>query len=183
MDLAEDHMQRAFKRRRFHPDTVMEGLSENATISANTSAPFLHGKALLSSASGQSSSKRLRKDVFSAGGSYQSSELQRVVESQATEIQYLKTAKINLEATLNGLKSEHEKTLNESRILKRAVAIQQERQSQTAQSLEQARLSKIDSDKQIKSLEQMVLSLRYHLQALQPRNTNDFMGHQPPDVY
>ena len=126
--------------------------------------------------------KRCRQDALSPAQNPTES-LERVVETQATEIEYLKNAKANLESSLESLKSEHEKTLNENRILKRAVTIQQERQTQASNHLEAARQFKVDAEQNIRRLEQMILSLRYHLQAQHP--VNDFMGfpRQPPDVY
>lgn len=127
--------------------------------------------------------KRCRQDALSAGQN-ESEDLEQVVESQASEIEYLKNAKANLESSVAGLKTEHEKTLNENRILKRAVTIQQERQIQAANDLEAARQYKVDAEQNIRRLEQMILSLRYHLQAQQPQNGgNDFMGFPPPDVF
>jgi len=83
------------------------------------------------------------------------------------------------------LKPEHEKTLNENRILKKAVAIQQERQNQAAHEIEAARRYRIEAEERIRKLEQMNLTLRYHLQAQSPSYGNDFMGFspRPPDVY
>lgn len=110
---------------------------------------------------------------------------QRVVSSQAAEIQTLKSDKANLETSMNNLKAENEKVLNENRILKRAVTIQQERQNQAASEIEAARQYKFDAGEQIKKLEQIILSLRYHLQAQQSNPGNDFLGFppRPPDVY
>ena len=127
--------------------------------------------------------KRCRQEALSPGQN-QTEELERLVETQASEIEYLKNAKTNLESSLTELKNEHEKTLNENRILKRAVAIQQERQTQASNDLEAANQYKVDAEQNIRRLEQMVMSLRYHLQAQQPHNGgNDFMSFPPPDVY
>eukprot|EP00980_Cylindrotheca_fusiformis_P004702 scaffold993_cov110-Cylindrotheca_fusiformis.AAC.12 len=110
-------------------------------------------------------------------------DLQRVVNAQATEIQSLKSEKQNLESSMNGLKAEHEKVLNENRILKRAVTIQQERQNQAGSEIAAAHKYKFEADDRIKKLEQIILSLRYHLQAQHTNAGNDFMGTRPPDVY
>lgn len=76
--------------------------------------------------------------------------------------------------------------VNENRILKRAVTIQQERQNQAASELEAARQYKVVAEDRVKKMEQLILALRYHLQA-QTNNTatNDFMGMppRPPDVF
>jgi hypothetical protein len=108
------------------------------------------------------------------------------VESQAVEIASLKTEKSNVECALGNLKGEHGKVLNENRILKRAVTIQQDRQNQAVGELTAARQFKFDAEEQIKKLEHIILSLRYHLQTQQNNPTaNDFMGFppRPPDVY
>ena len=105
------------------------------------------------------------------------------MEAQASEIDSLKTAKANLETSLDSLKSDQEKIVNENRILKRAVTIQQERQTQASSELQAARQFKVDAEQNIRRLEHMILSLRYHLQAQQTHPGNDFMGQQPPDVF
>lgn len=112
-------------------------------------------------------------------------DLQRLVEHQASEIERLKTEKNAVESSATELKSSHDKAVNENKILKRAVTIQQERQKQASSELEEARKFKTEAEDRIKKLEQMNLTLRYHLQAQQPAALNDFMGfsHRPPDVY
>lgn len=76
--------------------------------------------------------------------------------------------------------------MNENKILKRAVTIQQDRQNQASSAIDAANRYKHETDDKIKKLEQIILSLRYHLQA-QPQSNlgNDFMGFppRPPDVY
>jgi hypothetical protein len=66
------------------------------------------------------------------------------------------------------------------------VLIQQERQNHASSELNAAQHYKAEAEEKIKKLEQLVLALRYHLQA-QHNNTpmNDFMGFppRPPDVY
>ena len=108
-----------------------------------------------------------------------------MIECQAAEIASLKHDKSNLESSLNDLKSEHEKVVNENRILKRAVTIQQERQNHAASEIEAARQFKFDAEDRMKKMEQIILSLRYHLQTQQSGPSNDFMGFppRPPDVY
>jgi len=97
----------------------------------------------------------------------------------------LKQEKTNLESSLNSLKSEHDRVVNENRILKKAVTIQQERQSHAASEIEAARQFKFDAEDRMKKMEQIILSLRYHLQTQQTGPMNDFMGFppRPPDVY
>jgi hypothetical protein len=96
----------------------------------------------------------------------------------------LKNEKSDIESSLNNLKTDNEKVVNENRILKRAVTIQQERQNQAVSEITAARQYKFDAEDRIKKLEHIILSLRYHLQA-QSNPGNDFMGFppRPPDVY
>jgi len=112
-------------------------------------------------------------------------ELRRLVDHQAAEIERLKSTINSNEDTLGKAKAENEKVVHENRILKRAVAIQQERQNQSANELEAARRYKVEADERICRLEQMNLTLQYRLQAQSPAIGNDFMrfGPQPPDVY
>lgn len=110
-------------------------------------------------------------------------ELEKVVTSQANEIQSLKADKQKVETSFTNLESEHGRVLNENRILKKAVTIQQERQNQAASEIDAAHKYKFDAEERIKKLEQIILSLRYHLQAQQSSARNDFMGCPPPNVY
>eukprot|EP00566_Odontella_aurita_P028623 CAMPEP_0113590692 /NCGR_PEP_ID=MMETSP0015_2-20120614/36823_1 /TAXON_ID=2838 /ORGANISM="Odontella" /LENGTH=195 /DNA_ID=CAMNT_0000496927 /DNA_START=178 /DNA_END=766 /DNA_ORIENTATION=+ /assembly_acc=CAM_ASM_000160 len=110
-------------------------------------------------------------------------DLQRLVDHQATEIERLKAEKNAVESAASELKSSHDKAVNENRILKKAVTIQQERQKQASSEIESARGFRAEAEDRIRKLEQMNLTLRYHLQAQQPAIGNDFMGSRPPDVY
>jgi len=112
-------------------------------------------------------------------------DLKRVIDDQSNEIERLKSQKNVVESSLSELKTTHEKTVNENRILKRAVTIQQERQHQAATELDAARRYKEEADERTRRLEQMILTLRYHLQAQNPTTGNDFMGFspRPPDVF
>lgn len=129
--------------------------------------------------------KRSRTDASSPSGS--DGELRKVVETQAAEIQSLKSDKATLENSFTALKGEHDKVVYENKTLKKAVLIQQERQNQASSEVNAARQYKAEAEDRIKKLEQLVLSLRYHLQAQQNNNPvgNDFMGFppRPPDVY
>ena len=112
-------------------------------------------------------------------------DLRSVVQQQAAEIDGLKRDKASLESTVNALREENEKAVHENRILKRAVTIQQDRQSQSATEVEAAQRYKEDAEERMRKLEQMIITLRYHLQAQHSNPANDFMGFQPrpPDVY
>jgi chromosome segregation ATPase len=126
------------------------------------------------------SNKRSRTESHGFGGA----DLSRVVQEQAEEIENLKNEKSSLQAALQELKSENEKVVNENRILKRAVTIQQERQNHAASELEAARRYKVDTDEKMRVLEQMVITLRYHLEAQSSPPFDSFMDtHRPPDVY
>ena len=90
-----------------------------------------------------------------------------------------------MRSELNKLTETQDKTLHENKILKKAVALQQQRQNVANNELEAARNYRVEAENKIKSLEQVINSLRYHLQAQQPHIGNDFMGMnpRPPDVY
>jgi DNA repair exonuclease SbcCD ATPase subunit len=111
------------------------------------------------------------------------SEVTQQIDLQ-NEIESLKSEKAGVENSLTTLTTEHDKVLTENKTLKRAVIIQQERQNQALSEINAGRQYKAEAEDRIKKLEQLVLSLRYHLQA-QPTHYpgNDFMGYRPPDVY
>lgn len=90
-----------------------------------------------------------------------------------------------MESTINSLTETQATALNENKILKKAVALQQQRQNQALSELESAREYREQAEHKIKMLEQVVNSLRYHLQAQQPHVGNDFMNlnNRPPDVF
>ena len=125
-----------------------------------------------------SSAKRNRRDP--------TPDLRRTIDVQAAEIAALKSEKHTAESELETTKEENAKILDENRILKRAVAIQQERQTQAAGEINAARQYKVEAEDRIRKLEQIILSLRYHLQTQQANQGNNFMGGFPPcppDVY
>jgi len=114
-------------------------------------------------------------------------DLKLVVDEQAAVIESLKKDKSKLESTVATLKSDNERSKKENQLLRKAVNIQQERQNQAEREVKAAQEQKAEAEERIRKLEQMVLALRYHLQAQQPSNQigNDFMGNppRPPDVY
>lgn len=112
-------------------------------------------------------------------------DLNIVVQEQAQEITILKQDKAALESTVHELRVENERVVNENKILKRAVTIQQERQNHAASEIEAARNYKAEADDRMKKLENMIITLRYHLQAQHSNPGNDFMDftQRPPDVY
>mmetsp|Transcript_27023 Transcript_27023/g.59441 ORF Transcript_27023/g.59441 Transcript_27023/m.59441 type:complete len:224 (-) Transcript_27023:304-975(-) len=183
-DSSDEYMQqRSFKRRRFtSTDEMMGGDTEN-----NQNQSFVQfqqpivAKGNYTISSHGPHSKRSRTEHQST---QQINELQNVVNSHGAEIESLKSDKVGLEESLNTLKTEHDKVVYENKTLKRAVVIQQERQNQALSEINAGRQFKAEAEDRIKKLEQLVLSLRYHLQT-QQHNTpgNDFMGFRPPDVY
>lgn len=110
-------------------------------------------------------------------------DLKKVVREQSLVIDSLKTEKLDLASSLNLLKVDHEKIAKENQILRRAVAIQQERHQTIENEMKNARKDRVESDERIRVLEQMILSLRYHLQAQQSHVENDFLNQRPSDVY
>ena len=111
--------------------------------------------------------------------------LQQVIETQSSEIQRLTTENSSIKSSFDELKTAHASCQKENKILKKAVTIQQERQNHAASELDAARRYKDEAEERMKRLEQVIATLRYHLQAQQPCGGNDFMGfnHRPPDVY
>lgn len=124
--------------------------------------------------------KRWRAEVVSPG----EKELNRVVAEQALLIDSLKEDKSQLEESLKSLRSDHERISKENQILRRAVSIQQERQNHAENELKAAHQYREDAEDKMKKLEQIIVSLRYHLQTQQCSSMgNDFLHHRPPDVF
>lgn len=108
-----------------------------------------------------------------------------MVEEQAATIESLKRDKSDLESSVTNLKTENERVCKENQFLRKAVSIQQERQNAAENQLKAAQEYRVNAEERARKLEQMVLTLRYHLQAQQPSTGNDFMGlaPRPPDVF
>jgi hypothetical protein len=173
MEISEDYGQQSFKRRRFNENS--DPAHQNTPHHAN---PFaMHAK----SPPNGSALKRSRNDFHAFGGVQQ--DLNVVVQQQSQEIASLKQEKATLENTAHELRVENERVVNENKILKKAVTIQQERQNHAASELQAANNYKVEAEDRMKKLEQMILTLRYHLQAQQSHPGNDFMGTRPPDVF
>lgn len=109
-------------------------------------------------------------------------ELQGMIERQAAEIQRLKSEKDSTQESASQLASKHARVEHENKILKRAVAIQQDRQQHMTAELGGARQFKVDAEERIRRLEQMNLTLQYQMRASSAAGDN-FMGYRPPDVY
>ena len=108
-------------------------------------------------------------------------ELERIIQEQASLIESLQADKVGIEKSFASLKSDHERITKDNTILRKAVTIQEERRLHLEQEVKTA---KTQSDERIRGLEQIILTLRYHLQASQSNVVaNDFMHQRPPDVY
>jgi len=180
-DSSDEYMQQRFKRRRFtSADDSMGEDTENTHNRSFLQFQSMAGKGTSPSCFAHGSfSKRARTETENT-----QINLQNVVNSQGAEIESLKSDKAVTENSLDTLRTEHNKVVHENRTLKRAVLIQQERQNQAVSEINSARQYKVQAEDKIKKLEQIVLSLRYHLQAQQNNSPgNDFMGFRPPDVY
>ena len=105
-----------------------------------------------------------------------------VEQQQVALIDALKKDKSSLESTLAEVRSDNERLTKENHVLRKAVHIQQDRQNNAEAQLKAAEQYKTETDERMRKMEQMILSLRYHLQAQQPSG-NDFMGLRPPDVF
>lgn len=178
-DSSDEYMQqRSFKRRRF---TASADESMGADTENNQNHSFMQFQQ-------QHVAKGTSNPLINHGPSAKRSRTENHYVTQQNELQNeinsLKSEKAGLESSLATLNTEHDKVLTENKTLKRAVIIQQERQNQAVAEINAGRQYKAEADDRIKKLEQLVLSLRYHLQA-QQHNTpgNDFMGFRPPDVY
>jgi hypothetical protein len=107
-------------------------------------------------------------------------ELNRVIQEQASLIEALTKDKTGLEKSLASLENERNRAVKENTILRKAVSYQQEREKNLENN---AKTIKTNADERIKALENMILTLRYHLQAQNTTIGNDFMSQRPPDVY
>lgn len=186
MDESSGFGNQPFKRRRFlATETKNESCKSSFPIFASSSTSSTQGSL---SSTAQPSNKRFRGD--NGWNQVQAKqqialELQRVVDQQAAEIDRLKSEKQSVESSYAELKSQHDKISGENRILKKAVTIQQERQNQAVQEIEAACKYRAEAEERIRKLEQMNLTLQYHLQRQSSCNGNDFMGFnpRPPDVF
>lgn len=179
---SDDYPQQPFKRRRFLTEGTTSDQSRACLpmFSSSSASQFGSPKAA-------TSTKRTRTDNGwnQAHAKKQIAlEMQKMVDQQVAEIDRLKSEKASIESTCAGLTSQNEKVVGENRILKRAVTIQQERQNQALSEIDAARKYRNEAEERIRRLEQMNLTLQFHLQQQQPCNGNDFMGFspRPPDI-
>lgn len=109
-------------------------------------------------------------------------DLSPVVEEQSKQIASLKKDKTDMESENSHLKSDNGRLTKENQLLRRAVAIQQDRQTQAENDLKAAHEYRAGAEERIRKLEQLILSLRYHLSQQNPIG-NNFLEQRPPDVY
>jgi len=172
-----------FKRRRCG-DTEMGNHNNNGGFApfgtASTSpfaSPFGQSQAL--SISTSIGNKRQRQAESPAErNTSQTTHLQGIIAKQLAEVQKLKTEKEEIHTSYQELSASHEKSQNENKLLKKVLAIKQERQDQFVSQLEDAHRYKEQS-------EQVIAMLRQHLhnQAQQSHGpSNGFTG-GPSNVY
>lgn len=184
MEVVPAYVAQPFKRRRFTSGEFNETSTATFPIFASSSVTSSQVASSLS----VPQPKRLRTDHgWNQSHAKQQIvlELQRVVDQQAAEIERLKTEKETVEKTCADLNARNEKCTDENRILKRAVTIQQERQNHALSEIEAACKYRNEAEERIRKLEQMNLTLQFHLQQKQSCNGNNFMGFspRPPDIY
>ncbi|GKZ01121.1 hypothetical protein MPSEU_001063700 [Mayamaea pseudoterrestris] len=178
MDVSDDVHR--VKRRRFVGDFSVDSLSERLS---SHSPFFSNGLAGNMGIFGNNNVSIVKRNRSSTSSPVQN-DLTRVVEEQAALIESLKKEKAETVASLASLKSDHERTSKENIVLRKAVTIQQERLNNAEGQVKVAQDYRVEAEDRIKKLEQVVLSLRYHLQTQQSHVGNDFMNYpRPPDVY
>mmetsp|Transcript_6472 Transcript_6472/g.9469 ORF Transcript_6472/g.9469 Transcript_6472/m.9469 type:complete len:208 (+) Transcript_6472:125-748(+) len=103
--------------------------------------------------------------------------LQSIIDRQNAEIQKLREEKATIETSYHQLSASNEKSQNENKVLKKVLAIKQQRQDQFVSELESARRYK-------EQAEQLIAVLRQHLHA-QQSHANGNMGFNtgPPNVF
>jgi len=111
--------------------------------------------------------------------------LQGIISQQNSEIDRNKTEKEKIRREAQKLSDTFEKVSNENRILKRAVAIQQERNTQAV--VESEGLKKLNSQaaEHIQRCEREILMLRAHVGVQGGGGSAGFLGFEPrpPDVF
>jgi len=161
-------------------------MSMNNTISMSSNAQFGmaafgHGHQHSQHNNTSIGNKRSRQDE-SQGAETQiqaaTRHLQSIIATQGNEIQKLKSEKESLQGSYQQLSASHEKSQNENKVLKKVLAIKQERQDQFVSELEDARRYKEQAD-------QLIAVLRQHL-AAQQQSGGHGMGYNmggPPNVF
>lgn len=104
--------------------------------------------------------------------------LRTMIDRQNAEIRKLRNEKETIENSYKELSTASEKTQNENKVLKKVLAIKQERQEQFVSELENARRYK-------EQAEQLIAVLRQHLHAQQSHGNTGVGFHNggPPNVY
>eukprot|EP01082_Thalassiosira_pseudonana_P011998 g9644.t1 g9644 contig4:205007-205948(-) len=177
--------QSAKRRRKLSNDGLFGGggmVGDSVMMKENNGwgvSPFVH------SGGANGFAKRTRSPSPSPSH-HKLQELRHTIEQQSSELTRLKSEKAASDQTSSQLSALHSKTENENRILKRAVAIQQERQNQLLGEVEEGRRFRVEAEERIRRLEQMNLSLQYQLQQSGIGGSgggNDFIRFRHPDVY
>merc|ERR1712183_650080 len=83
-------------------------------------------------------------------------DLKKVVEEQNAVIESLKSEKLKVDSSMQTLKKDHERIVKENQILRRAVTIQQERQTQTENEIKAAQEYRVNAEDRISKLEQFI---------------------------
>jgi chromosome segregation ATPase len=110
-------------------------------------------------------------------------ELKKALNEHVTTIESLRSEKSELQSSFQSMKTDHDRVVKENTILRRAVTIQQERHTNAENELKVTRKQQTDAQERIRSLEQVILSLRYHLQTQQNHHESDFLQNRSPDVF
>jgi hypothetical protein len=82
--------------------------------------------------------------------------------------------------TVAALQSDRDRLTKDNAILRKAVTLQEERRVAAEHAAQQWQE---ETRERIEGLEQVIRTLRYHLQAAHATVGNDFMQPRPPDVY
>eukprot|EP00543_Licmophora_paradoxa_P009143 CAMPEP_0202449326 /NCGR_PEP_ID=MMETSP1360-20130828/8066_1 /ASSEMBLY_ACC=CAM_ASM_000848 /TAXON_ID=515479 /ORGANISM="Licmophora paradoxa, Strain CCMP2313" /LENGTH=200 /DNA_ID=CAMNT_0049067209 /DNA_START=37 /DNA_END=639 /DNA_ORIENTATION=+ len=169
-DFVHPHQHQPTKRRRFDMHHSQNETTQQQQHLLRT--PFS------SINSGSTSNKRIRTTEGHACGNYNTAD-----DSNIAEMERLRQENSALQSQMHQIKSDHDNTLHQNNILKKLVAHQH---NNATQEMEALRKQKEQAQDTIKRMEQLILTLRYHLQAQQTTAiTNDFMGFspRPPDVF
>lgn len=169
------------KRRRFLAPSEMDALSEDFS----SQSIFYKTPAAASVFTTNGASSFLKRVRMAAAAEVPPpdpaphDELERLVQEQARQLESLQADKATLEKTVAAQQSDIERLTRDNGILRKAVTIQEERRVAAEHEAQQFRAQ---TQERVQGLEQVIRTLRYHLQAATAVG-NDFMQPRPPDVY
>ena len=105
---------------------------------------------------------------------------QQEQHSSSELIDRLRSENTSLKSQVLEMKTDCDKAIHENKILKKLVAHQH---NQTSSELDEARKYRHEAEDKMRRMEQLIETLRYHLQHAQGQT--NFMGFQPrpPDVF